>query len=88
MSQKELNDRKHKWVSKVQDFDFDIEYKKVKFNVVADALSSKPTHVLMKIHDDWKTQLAIKYSKNQFECELLDGMIHNYDYKILNDVIY
>ena len=30
LTQKELNDKKQKWVSKVQSFDFDIEYKREK----------------------------------------------------------
>ena len=64
LTQKELNDGKQKWVSKLQYFSFDIEYKKGKLNVVADALSRKPTLAVMKIHGDWKTQLAIENCKN------------------------
>ena len=44
---KELNDMQQKWVSKVQYFDFDIEYKKGKMNVVVDALSRKSTFSLL-----------------------------------------
>ena len=43
LEQWDLNERQQKWVSKVQSFDFDIEYVKGKNNVVADALSRKPT---------------------------------------------
>ena len=39
LSQKDLNDRHQKWVSKLQAYDFDIEYMKGKNNIVADALS-------------------------------------------------
>ena len=39
LEQKELNEHQHKWVSKVQVYDFEIEYVKGKNNVVADALS-------------------------------------------------
>ena len=42
LSHKYFNDRQKKWASKVQDFYFDIEYKKGKINVVVDALSRKP----------------------------------------------
>ena len=58
LTQKELNDRKQKRVSKVQSFDFDIEYKKGKMNVVADALSRWDTFSLLQICKDWKIQLA------------------------------
>ena len=82
-----MNDRKKKWVSKVKAFDFDIEYKKGKMNVVLDAISIKPTLSFMKFPADWKSQLAVEYSKNQFACEILDGMIHNDAYNIINCVI-
>ena len=36
---KELNERQHKWGSKVHEYDFEIEYVKEKNNVVGDALS-------------------------------------------------
>ena len=39
LSQKDLNDRQQKWVSKLQSYDFDIEYMKGKNNIVAHALS-------------------------------------------------
>ena len=39
LEQKELNEHQQKWVSKVQAYDFEIEYVKGKNNVVANALS-------------------------------------------------
>ena len=39
LEQKQLQERQQKWISKIQAYDFDIEYVKGKNNVVADALS-------------------------------------------------
>ena len=74
MEQKELNERQQKWVSKVQAYDFEIEYVKGKNNVVADALLQRPaTLSLLEISVDWKGHLLVEYSKNRFTCEILDG---------------
>jgi hypothetical protein len=43
LEQKDLNEREQKWVSKIQAYDFDIEFVKGKNNVVADALSRRPS---------------------------------------------
>ena len=76
MEQKELNECQLKWVSKVQAYDFEIEYVKRKNNVVADALSRRPaTLSLMSISTDWRSHLLVEYSKNKFACELLDRQI-------------
>ena len=80
--------RNKKWVSKVQYFDFDIEYKKGKMNVVADALSCNPTFSLLQMFNEWKIQLATEYSKDQFACEFLDGVNQNEEYKLHDDLIY
>jgi hypothetical protein len=61
-------------VTKVQAFDFDIEYFKGKKNIVVDALSRRPTTCsLMDILANWKSHLLVEYSKNKFSCEILDG---------------
>ncbi len=89
LEQRDLNERQQKWVSKVQSFDFDIGYVKGKNNVVADALSRKPTICsLDRISADWKAQLLVEYSKNTFACEIMDGHIHNDRYRVVDDVIY
>ena len=76
LEQKELNERQQKWVSKVQEYNFEIEYVKGKNNVVADALSRRPTTLsLMSISNDWRSHLLVEYSKNKFAFELLDGQI-------------
>jgi len=43
LEQKELNERQHKWVRKIQAYEFDIEFFKGKNNVVVDALSRRPS---------------------------------------------
>ena len=74
LEHKELNEQQQKWVSKVQAYDFEIEYVKGKNNMVADALSRHPTTLsLVSISRDWKSHLLIDYSKNKFRCELMDG---------------
>ncbi|XP_059075327.1 uncharacterized protein LOC131875270 [Cryptomeria japonica] len=66
LNQTELNDRQQKWISKIQAYDFDIEFIKGKNNTVADALSRKPSLAalcsLSEISADWKAQLLVEYS--------------------------
>lgn len=53
-------------MSKIQDYDFEIEYVKGKHNVVEDALSRRPaTLSLMDLTHDWKAQLLVEYSKER-----------------------
>jgi hypothetical protein len=74
LDQKDLSDRQQKWVSKIQAFDFDIEYVKGKRNIVADALSRRPAGCsMMDICTDWKAHLLVEYSKKKFVCEVMDG---------------
>jgi hypothetical protein len=74
LEQKDLSERQQKWMMKVHEFNFDIEYVKGKKNIVADALSKRPaTCSLMEISVDWKSHLLMEYSKNQLACEILDG---------------
>lgn len=89
LEQKDLNERQQNWVSKVQAYDFDIEYVKGKKNVVADTLSRKPTTCsLMEITEDWKAHLLVEYSKNKFVCALTDGFIQDDCYKIIIHIIF
>jgi hypothetical protein len=89
MEQKDLNERQQKWVSKIQEYDFEIEYVKGKNNVVFYALSRIPIACsLMEISVDWKSHLFVEYSKNQFACELMDGVIQNDRYRVVDDIIF
>lgn len=55
LNQRDLNDRLQKWVSKIQSYDFDINYVKGNNNVVVDALSRKAhLHSITGIFVDWK----------------------------------
>ncbi|XP_059073712.1 uncharacterized protein LOC131874383 [Cryptomeria japonica] len=92
LRQKDLNERQQKWVSKIQAYDFDLKYVKGKNNVAADALSRKPSIAalcsLSEISADWKCQLLVEYSKNQHACEIMDGIVQDDKYTIVDDVIY
>jgi hypothetical protein len=65
LEHKDLNERQHKWVRKIQAYDFDIEFVKGKNNVVANALSRRPSvYGMTDISVDWKAHLLVEYSKN------------------------
>jgi hypothetical protein len=86
---KDLNEHQHKWVMKVHEIDFDIEYVKGKKNIVADALSRRHvTCSLMEILADWKSHLLVEYSKKNFTCDVMDGKIQNDGYRVIDDVIF
>ena len=73
----------------MQTYDFDIEHVKGKKNMVVDSLSRKPATFLMtKISTDWRSILLVEYSKNTFACELMDGIIQDDRYKVMDDIIY
>lgn len=61
-------------MSKIQAYDFYIEYMKGKKNIVVDVLCRKPIVCsLIGISADWKYHLLVEYIKNKFACELMDG---------------
>ena len=66
LTQKDLNERQQKWVNKIQAFDFDFKYVKGKNNVVADALSRRPSISLMDVAENWKATLEVEYAKENF----------------------
>jgi hypothetical protein len=89
LEQKDLNERQQKWVSKIQAYEFDIEFIKGKNNTVADALSKRPSIFAMSgMSVNWKEHLIVEYAKDQFACKLLDGQIQDDNFRVINDLIY
>jgi hypothetical protein len=89
LDQKDLNERQQKWVSKIQAYEFDIEFFKGKNNVVDDALSRRPSiYAMIDISVDWKAHLLVEYSKKNNSYELIDGKEHNDKLCIVDDIIY
>eukprot|EP00253_Pinus_taeda_P036040 PITA_36040 len=89
LEQKQLQERQQKWISKIQAYDFDIEYVKGKNNMVADALSHRPTTLsLMSLDADWRDRLLVEYSKDKFACEVLDGQVADDMYRVVDEIIY
>ena len=88
LTQKDLNERKKKWLSTIQDYYFDIEYVKGKNNIVVDVLSQRPSFSLMGIAKNWKDMLLVEYAKDKFACDVLDGLMGDDNYRILNGLIY
>ena len=70
-------------VSKIQAFEFDIEYVKGKNNVVSNALSRRPSISLMDVAENWKSTLEVEYAKDTFSCEIFYGTNHDDRYKVL-----
>ena len=81
-----MKGKKSGWVIKA--FEFYIEYVKGKNNVVADALSRRPSISLMDVVENWKATLEVEYAKEKFSCELFDGTNNDYRYKVLEGIIY
>ena len=83
-----MQERQQKWVSKIQAYDFDIEYVRGKNNVVVDALSRRPAALsLMSLDTDWRAELLVEYSKDCFACEILDGQVTDDRYRVMDEVI-
>jgi hypothetical protein len=77
------------WVSKIQAYNFHIDFFNVKNNVVANALSRRTsTYSMSEISIDWKSHLLVEYSKNKFACKLMDGEVQDDMYMIIYEIIY
>ena len=88
MNQKDLNDRQQKWVSKIQAYNFDIEYVKGTHNMVADALSRQgQLNTITSITDNWKDEIVAEYAKDPRTNEIVEGNITNDEIKIVEELI-
>ena len=75
-------------MSKLQAYDFDIDYVKGNKNVVVDTISKIPaTFSMKKISTNWKSILLVEYSKNTFSCELMEGTIQDDKYRVADEII-
>ena len=61
---------------------------KGKNNIVVDALSRRPSFSLMDIAKNWKDMLQVEYAKDKSACDVLDGLMGDYKYRILNGMVY
>ena len=75
-------------MSKIQEFEFYIEYVKGKNNVVVDALSIRPCFSLMDVVENWKAILEVEYAKDKFSCEIFGGTNNDHNSKVLKGIIY
>ena len=88
LTQKDINERQKKWVSKIQEFDIFIEYVKGKNNLVAYSLSRRPSIYLMEVTENWKVILKVEYAKDKFSCDIFYGTNHDDRYTVLEGIIY
>lgn len=88
MNQKDLNDRQQKWVSKIQAYNFDIEYVRGTHNVVANALSRQgQLNTLTSITGDWKYEIVVQYAKDPRTKEIMEGNMTDDEIKIVEELI-
>jgi len=89
LEHKQLQEWQQKWISKIQAYDFDIEYVKGKNNMVADALSRIPATLSpISLDTYWRARLLVEYSKDRFACEVLDGHVADERYRVVDEIIY
>jgi hypothetical protein len=89
LEHKDLNERQQKWVSRIHAYEFDIEFVKGKNNVVADALSRRPSiYAMTNVSVDWKDHLVMEYAKHQFACQLMDEQVQDDNFRIIDNLIY
>eukprot|EP01018_Ginkgo_biloba_P024735 Gb_03978 [translate_table: standard] len=64
LSQESLTEEQHKWIDKIQEFDFSVTYKRGKENTVADALSRRfeaECNAMVHINPTWVQDLKEEY---------------------------
>jgi hypothetical protein len=66
-----------------------MEFVKGKNNVVADALSRRPSnYAMIDVYIDSKDHLVMEYSENQFACQVMDGQIQDDNFRVIDGLIY
>ena len=75
-------------MSKIQAYNFDIEYVKGVNNGAADALSRRSHINHISCISGWKEDIIADYAKDQIAIEVMEGKISNGDFKISNDLIF
>lgn len=70
-------------MSKIQAYDFDIEYVKGVNNRAADALSRRAhLNAITSISKDWKEEILNEYDQDPQAKEILKGNLPNEDFKV------
>lgn len=88
LSQSDLSEKQQRWVSKLQSFDFEIQYIRGKKNTTADTLSRNPSfYSLSSIIANWKKTITTEYTKDKFTQGILDGAIRNKRYTVREGLI-
>ena len=82
LTQKNLSPRQHKWVSKIQVFDFNILYKKGKENRVADNLSRKHDSdaslcAISIVVLEWISEVQSEYVKDPETRKIIEEVENN-----------
>lgn len=78
LSQTDLSEKQQRWVSKLQSFDFEIQYIKGKRNTAVDALSRNPSfYSLSSITADWRKIVMAEYTQDEFASGILSGVVKN-----------
>lgn len=89
LGQSELNERQRKWVTKLQSYDFEIEFVNEKKNFAADALSRSPHfRSISIISADWKVKIMAEYVKNAWTSKLVDGSLLDDRYSLREGLIF
>lgn len=87
LSQTDLSEKQQRWVSKLQSFDFEIQYVKGK-NTTTDALSKNPSfYSLSSITGDWKKAVMDEYAQDEFVFGVLSGVVKNKRYVVKEGLI-